>query len=112
MLFRSQTLLFESSASDLVNLTFNFNYDLFAFDPYATSPIVSFQIAILTDSQAGRWLIWPALPDKTYHVQFKNSLTDLQWLDASGNVTVVGGAAYFKDLNAAPGQRFYRVMAF
>jgi hypothetical protein len=107
-----QTLLFESIASDLVNQSFSFNYDLFSFSPYSTSPLVSFQLAIVRDTQGALWLKWTALPNKSYQVQFKNNLTDSNWQNANGSLTVVGNTAYFKDQNPSAGKRFYRVMAF
>jgi Tol biopolymer transport system component len=106
-----QTLVFESWASDLAGQTFNFNGDIFAANLYTTSSNVLFSAAIVPGAQSP-WLAWPALPGKAYRVQFKNSLTDPQWQDVNGNVTVVGGTGYLKDLAPAATQRFYRITAF
>jgi Tol biopolymer transport system component len=106
-----QTLVFESWASDLVSQACSFNGNILAYTLSSSSPIVLLQAAIVPDSQ-DQWLTWPALPGKTYIVQFKNSLNELQWQTLNGAVTVVGGTGYIKDLSPAPTQRFYRIAAY
>lgn len=101
-------LFFESSASDLVNQTFNFNPNIFAYGTYVMPP---FPVAIALDTQ-GPLLSWPTVPGKTYQVQFKNTLNDLLWQDLSGDVSTVGNVEYFRDTSPGPLLRFYRVNAF
>src|SRR5262249_33147669 len=71
------TLFFESSASDLVEQTFNSNPNIFAHGTFSLPP---FPLAITLDTQ-GPLLSWPTIPGKTYHVQFKNTLDSLSWQD-------------------------------
>jgi hypothetical protein len=106
-----QVLLFESSAADLVDRSFNFSPNLFAFTPYSSSSIIPFPITISAD-RLGPWLTWPAVPGRSYHAQFKDTLTDALWQDLNDNISVVGGTAYLEDLTAGPAQRFYRIVAF
>lgn len=110
----AQTLFFQSWASDLVAQDFNHASDLFAFSLYSSAPIPLFSAAIIPGTSPGQgpWIIWPVLPDKTYRVQFKNSLSDTGWQDLSGGVTILGNQGYLNDLSAGAGPRFYRVVAY
>jgi hypothetical protein len=101
-------LFFESSASDLVDQTYNFNPNIFAYGSYVYQP---FPVAIAVDTQ-GPLLSWPTVPGKTYQVQFKNTLSDPAWQDLSGDVSTVGNLEYFRDISPGPVLRFYRVKAF
>lgn len=101
-------LFFESSASDLVDQTFNFNPNIFAYGTYVMPP---FPLAITLDTQ-GPLLSWPAVPGKSYQVQFKASLTDPSWQDLSGDASTIGSTEYFRDTSPAPVLRFYRVKSF
>ena len=101
-------LFFESSASDLVDQTFNFNPNIFAYGTYVLPP---FPVALAFDTQ-GPLLSWPTVPGKTYQVQFKTALTDPLWQDLSGDIIFAGGTEYFRDTSPSPILRFYRVKAF
>ena len=98
-------LLFQSPASDLVAQDFNFGTDLFAY---------AFLYVSVAPATTGRGptLSWPARPGETYQVQFKNSLSEPQWQNVSGTVSITGNQAQLTDLTASSGQRFYRVVAF
>jgi Tol biopolymer transport system component len=101
-------LFFESSASDLVDQTFNFNPNIFAYGSYVMPP---FPMAVMLDTQ-GPLLSWPIVPGKTYQVQFKGALDDPLWQDLSGDTSFVGSTEYFRDTSPTPVLRFYRVKAF
>lgn len=101
-------LFFESSASDLVDQTFNFNPNIFAYGTYVMPP---FPLAILLDTQ-GPLLSWPTVPGKTYQVQFKDTLNDALWQDLNGDVSFVGSTEYFRDATPSPVLRFYRIKSF
>jgi tricorn protease-like protein len=101
-------LFFESSASDLVNQTFNFNPNIFAYGSYTLPP---FPVALALDTQ-GPLLSWPTVPGKTYQVQFKSSLSDVSWQDLTGDVSFVGSTEYFRDTTPSPVLRFYRIKSF
>ena len=102
----SHTLFFQSWASDLVSLDFNQSQDVF---------VLALLYASITPSSApgqGPTLNWPARPDETYHVQFKQNLSDSVWQEVNGAVTVTGNRASLTDLAPGTGQRFYRVVTF
>jgi len=101
-----RTLVFQSWASDLVAQDFNHGGDVFA---------LAFLYASIVPGATpgdGPTLTWPARPGETYHVQFKNTLSDSNWQDVTGTVTIAGGQAHLTDLAPAAGQRFYRIVAF
>jgi Tol biopolymer transport system component len=101
-------LFFESSASDLVDQTFNFNPNIFAYGTYVMPP---FPVVIAFDTQ-GPLLSWPTVPGKTYQVQSKSALNDPLWQDLSGDIIFVGPTEYFRDISPSPVLRFYRVTAY
>jgi len=100
-------LFFESSASDLVNQTFNFNPNIFAYGTYVMPP---FPVALALDTQ-GPLLSWLKVPGKTYQVQFKTALND-PWQDLDGQISSVGNTQFFRDSSPSPVLRFYRVKAY
>jgi len=100
------SLFFQSWASDLVSLDFNQSQDVF---------VLSLLYASITASSTpgqGPTLSWPTRPDETYHVQFKQNLSDSAWQEVNGTVTVAGNRASLTDLAPGMGQRFYRVVTF
>lgn len=54
-------------------------------------------------------LRWTAVPDRTYRVQFKQSVTDAAWNDLPGDITAVGTSTQKADA-IVDAQRFYRLM--
>jgi Tol biopolymer transport system component len=108
-----QSLVFESWASDLVAQDFNHSSDLFAYRLYASGQQSPFSALILSGGAGqGPWLTWPAVPGRSYAVQFKNALGDNQWQPLNQGVTVLGTQAYLNDLSAGAGPRFYRVVGY
>ena len=54
-------------------------------------------------------LTWQTYPTKTYRVQFKSDLNDLQWTDLGNDVAAAGYS--MQTTNAVPnGQRYYRIV--
>jgi hypothetical protein len=106
-----QTLVFESAASDLVTNDWNRASDVFAFNLYTAGMISTFYVQISPSSSPNQnpTLIWPVQSGKSYQVQFKNNLTDPAWQALPGNVTILGGTAYFTDPTPVTGQRFYQI---
>jgi Tol biopolymer transport system component len=105
------TVFFESWASDLVPFDFNGWSDIFAVSLLSSGGVPLFRAAIASGPGPGIWISWPAVPGKSYHMQFKNTLADPAWQDLGGNVCLVGAHAYLNDLAAPGSQRFYRVVA-
>ena len=98
------TLVFSSYASDLLGGDFNHSSDVFALGLlYAsiTAGLPGF----------GPTISWPARPGETYHVQFKDALTDAVWQEASDVITITGDRAQLTDLAPSNSQRFYRIAA-
>ena len=53
-------------------------------------------------------LTWSSVPGRTYRVQYKSALTDVNWTDLAGDVTATGISS--SKSNAPPDARFYRVV--
>jgi Tol biopolymer transport system component len=110
----SQTLVLESWGSDLVAQDFNHSSDVFEFLLRSSGSIPVFQVAVLAGNPPGPglWFTWPIIPGKSYHVQFKDNLSDANWQDFNGGTSLLGQQGYFKDPSPGATQRFYRVIAF
>jgi len=100
-----RTLVFQSAASDLVAQDFNHGSDLFAL------ALLYVTIDTAADGN-GLTLTWPARPGETYQVQFKNSLSDTEWQNVIGSITLTPTHAQLTEMAPYNAQRFYRVVAF
>jgi hypothetical protein len=109
-----RTLMFESWASDLISNDFNNTIDVFALNLYSGTSAPDFAVSVLpaTGSVPANWLSWPAVPGKTYRVQFKQDLDDTVWQDLGGQISIMGDRCYLKDAAPVGAQRFYRIVAF
>jgi Tol biopolymer transport system component len=109
-----QTLLFGSWAPDLMAGDFNHSGDVFAYNLYSSGAIPLFYARVILGANTPQQPIitWPTVPGRIYRVQFKNNLSDSDWQDLNGGVTILGSQGYFSDLTAAVAQRFYRIVAF
>jgi uncharacterized delta-60 repeat protein len=54
-------------------------------------------------------LIWDAIPNRKYRVQFKDTTSATNWTDLSGDISTSNGSASKTDSTSA-GQRFYRLV--
>lgn len=100
-----RTIIFQSWASDSVANDFNQAADIVAY---------AFFYADITPGAApgdGLVIRWPFVPGLSYHVQFKNDLSEPGWQEVGGTIIVSGNQAYTTDPSPASGQRFYRVVA-
>jgi hypothetical protein len=97
-----RTLVFESVASNLYPGDFNSTADVFA---------LSLLYATISLTSEGPTITWPTQPGETYHVQFKDSLSDADWQEVPGVITFTGERAQLIDLAPSNAQRFYRVAA-
>jgi Tol biopolymer transport system component len=109
-----QTLLFGSWAPDMTDQDSNQGADVFAYQLCAAGPVPFFHARIVpgTSAPPQPLITWPAVPGKTYRVQFKNDLSDPAWEDLDDGVTVLGNSGYFSDPATAVTRRFYRIVAF
>jgi Tol biopolymer transport system component len=118
----SQTLYFQSWASDISDNDFNGYSDIFALDLVlplpgsggggstnsVSSPYV--QLVPAGTLSPNPVISWPLASGEAYRVQFKTNLTDPVWLILPGNAAFIGATGYFGDPSPAPGQRFYRIV--
>jgi Tol biopolymer transport system component len=118
----SQTLYFQSWASDMSGNDFNNDSDIFALD--LALPLPGSGGGGSTNSVSGPYaqlipagtfgpnpvISWPLASGESYQVQFKTNLTDSVWLNLPGNAAFIGASGYFGDPSPAPGQRFYRIV--
>jgi hypothetical protein len=100
-----RTIIFQSWASDSVVNDFNQAADIVAF---------TFFYADIAPGAApgdGPVISWPFVSGLSYHVQFKNDLSEPSWQEVGGTITVLGNRAYTTDPSPSSDQRFYRVVA-
>jgi hypothetical protein len=109
-----QALLFQSWSSDFIPQDGNFNSDVFAYGMVTNAAGQPFFAQIVAGGQAGgaSMISWPAVPGKTYTVQYKNNVTDAGWQSISGGISIVGSQGYFTDPAPSSSRRFYRIVAF
>lgn len=108
----SQTLIFQSWASDLAAQDCNWGSDVFlaSLSPSNSVPPFCAQVVRLAPSGTGTEIVWPVASGATYSVQFKNNLSDA-WRSLSGQIVYVGNTGYFVDPAPVVTHRFYRVVA-
>ena len=64
-------------------------------DPTNPDSVFRVRISLAAMSGNNALLTWPAVPGKSYRVQYKNDLSDPTWLDMAGNAVVTGNQAGF-----------------
>lgn len=116
------TVAFQSWASDLAGSHVDGEANLFALRIYSTNsstggtnppPMFSGEL-IYAGSAVGQSprLTWAATSGISYQVQYKDDLTDSDWLPMNGNVVVEGELGSAIDLAPNPDHRFYRIVAY
>jgi Tol biopolymer transport system component len=76
-----------------------------------TDPMSYFHATVVsTGPSHGTIISWPAVPGRTYHVQFKSNLSDSNWQDLGASIVFVGKRGYANDTSTVINQRFYRVV--
>ena len=73
-----------------------------------TNPNSVFRLSAAAPANSTISLSWPAVPGKSYQVQYTTNLDDPVWLTAPGNVWVMGSQGYYLAPAALP-HSFYRV---
>ena len=73
-----------------------------------TNPTSVFRLWAAAPANSTMNLTWPAVPGKSYQIQYKTNLDDPVWLTAPGNVWVMDGQGYYLAPAAQP-HSFYRV---
>ena len=100
------TLLLPSAASDLVAYDFNQSSDLFSLAKALYVWVVG------GPPGQGTTLAWFARPGENYRVQYKDSLSDTAWREATGSVTITSSMARLTENSPPSSQRFYRVVSY
>jgi hypothetical protein len=95
------TVVFSSWANDLMADDFNQFNGIFAY---------AFLYAAIAGSNGTPTINWPASANHTYRMQYKDDLSDPDWLPLSGTVTILGNRGYFTDVMLTSGHRFYQVI--
>jgi len=110
----SQTLFFQSWASDLLGGYFSSSDEVWALSLYSTNQQPAFNAAVGPAFAPGQGptLTWTVTPGKYYQAQFKNELSDSAWQPLTGGVIMLGSQGYFNDPAPPAGHRFYRIVSF
>jgi len=64
----------------------------------------------VTFSQNTAVITWSAVPDRTYRLEYKNSLSDTEWTTIAPDTTASDSTASATDKNPDASQRYYRVV--
>jgi Tol biopolymer transport system component len=118
-----KSLVFASLASDAAPQALNTSCELFELSLNGASVITTnsdgspvsvsglqLQFPPGTTSFLNPMLNWPVTAGTFYQVQYKNNLTDPDWLNLTGDATILGNLGQVYDLAPAAGSRFYRVI--
>jgi hypothetical protein len=110
----SQTLFFQSWASDLPGGVFSSSDEVWALSLYSTNlpPAFSTTVGSPFATGQGPTLLWQVTPGNFYQVQFKNELSDPAWQPLTSGLIIVGAQGYFNDPAPPAGHRFYRIVSF
>jgi Tol biopolymer transport system component len=106
-----QSLAFETYQPNLVATDQNSNDDVFVFTP-GTIGLERISANEPTLFGSGPTISWQTNGLETCQMRFTSDLSDTNWQDAMGSITIMGKQAHFTDLAPAPAQRFYRVVAY
>jgi hypothetical protein len=101
-----RSLCFASRASDFAVHDFNHSADLFAY---------SFLYAVLMPADAAGQdarILWPSTPGKNYRVEYKDDLSDANWHELSGAISIAGNKAWMRDSANNNNRRLYRIVSF
>ena len=91
--------------SGLTSGNYNITFNPGTLTITATAPTVQ----SLTRVDAGHvQIVWGALSNATYRVQFKSDINGTIWTDLTGDVVATGNTASKTDI-LTPGSRFYRI---
>jgi Tol biopolymer transport system component len=121
----SQTLAFETFASDLVTNDFNGGSSIVALNLAAlpvtvagggdgggssNAPVLSAQLMLPGTISSNLAVIWPLASGAAYHVQYKTNLNDAVWQVLPGAPAFIGGTGFLDDTTPAAPQKFYRIV--
>jgi Tol biopolymer transport system component len=106
-----RTVLFQSSAIDLVDQGFRQGANAFLLRLPSSNPVFPGQIIYVPGSLQLPMIRWLAPPGKSYQVEFKNELADTVWQPLNATVSIADGVGQATDPAPAPAHRFYRIVA-
>jgi Tol biopolymer transport system component len=119
----SQTLAFETFASDLITNDFNGGSDIVAMNLAAlpvtvaggsggssNAPVLSAQLVLPGVLSSNLAVIWPLASGSAYQVQYKTNLSDAVWQVLPGAPAFIGDTGFLDDPSPATPQKFYRIV--
>jgi WD40 repeat protein len=108
-----QTLFFLSAASNMATNDLNRALDLFSLRIAGGSPTPLFvgQILYQPASLPAPVIVWPVAEGKTYHVEYKDQLSDPEWTTLLTSIQIDGSHASATDPTPHLVHRFYRIVA-
>lgn len=78
-------------------------------DPTNFNSVLTLQVSPVTVASNTMSLTWPAVPGKSYQVQYKNNLNASNWTNYSGNVSLIGRQGIIT-IPASQATRFFRAV--
>ena len=78
--------------------------------PTDPNSVLALRISAFTAPGANVLLTWPAVPGRSYQIQYKDNLTDPAWLNITGGVNVVGNQGRFTAPANSAGRYFQVVV--
>lgn len=77
-------------------------------DEGTTLSFTATNLAVSADGKIS--FAWEARAGNIYRVQFKNNLSDAEWINVEPTIKATEGTASFSETLSGVGQRFYRIM--
>jgi Tol biopolymer transport system component len=108
-----KTLFFLSAASNMATNDLNRALDLFSLriSGGSSTPLFVGQILYQPASSTAPIIVWPVVEGKTYHVEYKDQLSDPEWTTLSTSIQINGGHASATDPTPHSVHRYYRIAA-
>jgi Tol biopolymer transport system component len=108
-----KTLFFLSAASNMTTNDLNRALDLFSLRISAggSTPLFVGQILYQPGGSSAPVIVWPVVDGMTYHVEYKDQLSDPEWTTLSTSIQIIGGQASATDPTPHLSHRFYRIVA-
>ena len=78
-------------------------------DPTNFNSVLALQVSPVTGASNAVSLTWPAVPGKSYQVQYKNDLNASNWTNYSGSISLISRQGVIV-VPASPAKRFFRAV--
>jgi hypothetical protein len=100
-----------TASTNLGILKFGFRNDnaYFGMDDVSVTPFLPPSLHITLQSNSARIISWNTIPGLTYQPQYKDTITQTNWLNIGGNLSSTNSTLQILDNSVVSPQRFYRV---